>query len=54
MAKKIRVIVDYGGPLIYDFEDSILPLRAIDLAEQFAMEYTPKYTVKVIENGEEE
>lgn len=33
MAKKIRVIVDYGGPLVYDFDDNISPSHAVDLAE---------------------
>ena len=49
MAKKIRVTVDYGGPLVYDFDEIISIPNAVDLAEQFVMEYIPKYTVEVVE-----
>lgn len=54
MAKKIRVIVDYGGPLVYEFNEIISVPNAVDLAEQFVMEYIPKYTVEAIEEEEED
>lgn len=54
MAKKIRVIVDYGGPLVYEFDKIISVPNAVDLAEQFVMEYIPKYTVEVVEEEEED
>lgn len=54
MAKKIRVIVDYGGPLVYKFDEIISMPNAVDFAEQFVMEYIPKYTVEVVEEDEED
>lgn len=47
--KKFLVFVDYGGTLEYKIEAES-PSEALERAEQFVMEYVPRYTIRALKN----